>query len=54
MTREEAIERLNGLAESRDNEKAHSQADDLLCDLLRTLGYGDVVEAYSKIDKWYA
>lgn len=37
-----------------DNEIAHLRADDILCKLLRELGYGDVVSAFEKIEKWYA
>ncbi len=54
MTREEALKRLDALAESGDTEAAHSEADDILCDLLKELGYGAVVAAWEQIDKWYA
>lgn len=37
-----------------DPESAHGWADQYLCDLLDTLGYKDVVEAWNKVDKWYA
>lgn len=37
-----------------DPEAAHPLADEVLCDLLESLGYGDVVAAWRKIDKWYA
>ena len=37
-----------------DPELAHGWADQYLCDLLDTLGYKDVVEAWNKVDKWYA
>lgn len=33
---------------------AHVNADDILCDLLKLLGYEDVVVEYNKIGKWYA
>ena len=34
---------------------SHSQADDILCSLLETLGFADVVEEYNRIQpKWYA
>ena len=36
-----------------DVEEHHFDADDLLCELLTELGYGDVVEVYNKIEKWY-
>lgn len=40
--------------ESYDIEVSHGYVDDLLCRLLRELGYVEVVEVYSKVDKWYA
>ena len=54
MSREEALSKLKELVGSRDIECAHAYADDVLCDLLKSLGYQDVVEAYEQIDKWYA
>ena len=41
-------------SETDDPEARHITADDILCDLLRDLGYGDVAEAFKKIEKWYA
>lgn len=37
-----------------DPESAHVNADKVLCDLLRALGYGDVVDEWEKVEKWYA
>ena len=37
-----------------DPEVAHGAADGLLCQTLRNLGYGEMVDEYHKIDKWYA
>ena len=37
-----------------DEEFAHRDADDIICELLKELGFGDVVEVYDKIPKWYA
>jgi hypothetical protein len=37
-----------------DTEIAHKFADRALCDLLRELGFGEVVDEYNKIDKWYS
>jgi hypothetical protein len=54
MTREEAIETLKTLAKDLDVEVAHKEADVVLCQLLFTLGYGDVVDEYHRIYKWYA
>ena len=54
MTKELALEMLQVCAESGDTEAAHCDADDILCALLEALGYGDVVEKYNSVDKWFA
>jgi hypothetical protein len=55
MTREKAIEQLKTLQqEGRDTEADHSEADEILCELLNALGYGDVVAEWEKVEKWYA
>jgi hypothetical protein len=54
MSEDEAVERLTALLLSGDTECAHAEADDILCELLRSLGYGRVVDAWEKIDKGYA
>ncbi len=48
------VGKLKEQAKSSDTETAHSNADDLLCDLLVRLGYGEVVEEYHEVDKWFA
>lgn len=45
---------LRECQESNDQEMAHIDADDVLCQLLQDLGYNDVVEEYDRIGKWYA
>ena len=37
-----------------DTERAHAWADDLLCELLKDLGYVKTVKAFEDLDKWYA
>ena len=32
----------------------HIDADDVICDLLTELGYGDGVKEFKKMDKWYS
>lgn len=54
MEREQAIKELKEVREKDDPEFGHPIADNVLCELLKTLGYPDVVEAYQAIDKWYA
>ena len=48
-----AILELKRMQECRDVEHAHATADDILCDLLITLGYKDVINEYKKVRKWY-
>lgn len=36
-----------------DPENAHPEADDLLCDLLKELGYGEGIKLYKEMEKWY-
>lgn len=54
MTREQAIALLKAQQKNRDTENAHGDADDILCELLTTLGYEDVVAEWRKVKKWYA
>lgn len=48
------IKRLKQAQEIADVESAHEDADNVLCDLLKDLGYDRVVEEYNKVEKWYA
>lgn len=54
MTKEKAIQMLKQEQQNFDIEAAHAKADDILCKLLISLGYQDVVAEYNKVDKWYA
>jgi len=54
MIREAAIKELKRLQGGGDIEATRGDADKVLCDLLKMLGYGDVVEEYHKVEKWYA
>ena len=53
MTKEEAIAKLKE-ANKLDTECAHYKADKILCELLNSLGYQEVVEVYNDIYKLYA
>jgi hypothetical protein len=48
------IRELQALQNESDTEKVHAVADGILCELLRNLGYGEVVDAYEQLDMWYA
>jgi hypothetical protein len=37
-----------------DEEADHARGDDLMCEALRSLGYGEGVEAFEAMEKWYA
>lgn len=39
---------------NNDTEMAHILADELMCKLLRELGYGEGVDIFEKMDKWYS
>lgn len=52
--KKEILEILHQLNDLGDEEVAHGVADTLLCNLLTSLGYADVVEAYEGVDKWFA
>lgn len=54
MDRERALAALQELKKCADQEFAHVEADAILCLLLKELGYGDVVQAFRALDKWYA
>lgn len=54
MTKEQAIEKLKELQKNGDYESAHGDADEVLCELLKALGYEDVVAEWDKVGKWYA
>ncbi len=54
MTSHEAIAQLQELQSNGDIENAHIIADKILCDLLKDLGYSDVVLEWKNVEKWYA
>ena len=37
-----------------DPEILHREADNLICQLLSDLGYGEGIDIYNKMDIWYA
>jgi len=48
-----AIDDLKEQQKNLDTECAHIKADNILCDLLKDIGFGEVVIEYEKINKWY-
>lgn len=51
---EEYVSQMEFTGTNNDKESAHSDGDSLLCDFLREIGAGKLVEAYESFDKWYA
>lgn len=37
-----------------DMEAGHSDADDLMCDVLEEMGFSEGVKIFREMDKWYA
>ena len=57
MTKEQAVIALQIIErESKrgDTEVAHGKADDILCQFLEQLGFREIVDAWDRVDKWYA
>lgn len=54
INEDDIIERLKGIKARGDIETGHRQANAILCDLLRKLGFDEVVDAYEAVEKWYA
>lgn len=38
----------------KDEEQRHAEADGLMCELLKSLGYEKGVQVFDDMDKWYA
>ena len=45
---------MEELNTGNDYEAIHYRADNLLCELLISLGYGEVITVYKKIIRWHA
>ena len=48
------VRELDILTRCRDIEIAHSAADKLLCDALVAMGCKPIVDAWTRVPKWYA
>lgn len=47
------LSQLNDLITENDVEKKHIDADNILCELLKELGFNEIVESFNKLKKWY-
>ena len=56
MTKEEFAREMQDIVDKVgwDIEKAHSQMDDLMCQMLRELGYDTGVDIFEVQEKWCA
>lgn len=56
MTAKEFEEKMKQIQEQfgGDAEMSHARMDDLMCGVLRTLGYGDGVNVFINSLRWYA
>jgi hypothetical protein len=45
---------MNEIAKLVDHEERHTKADDLMCDLLKSLGYDRGVRTFKDIERFYA
>ena len=54
LTPEEFASKMKECFAEGDGEASHSDADDLLCNLLRELGYGEAIDIFEAAEKWYA
>lgn len=50
----EVLEQLKEYQKAKDVPLNHINADEILCDLLKALGFVNIVEEYEKIPKWYS
>jgi hypothetical protein len=59
MTPDEFAQKMRAISEAmergrNDPESRHCYADDLMCELLKELGYEEGVKVFEEMDKWYA
>lgn len=56
MTKEEFAIRMNEIAnnENWDEEYTHIKADDLIIELLKSLGYDEGAQIFDDMPKWYS
>lgn len=45
---------MRRIARENDTEMTHIYMDELMCKLLRELGYGDGVDIFEETNKWYS
>lgn len=53
LSDEEFVERMKARCFTGDEEEDHWNADIILCDFLRLLGYDELVDVYESVSKFY-
>lgn len=53
LLEQDCLETLDEIAKMTDFEAAHKEADDELCEFLDQLGFYEIVNRYSEIEKYY-
>lgn len=54
MTPEEFEAKMKEILKGKDSEREHEDADNLMCEVLTSLGYEDGVTIFKNATKWYA
>lgn len=54
MSPDEFLEKMKKCFDNESPEWGHINADNLMCDLLRKLGYGDGIDFFEKQERWYS
>lgn len=54
MTPEEFKTEMQEIADNYNTEIRHIEADDLMCKLLKELGYSEGVDVFESMYKWYS
>lgn len=53
MSSDEIYDTIGWGSEFRGQSEKHIAADELMCEVLKSLGYQDGVRAFEHMDKWY-
>jgi hypothetical protein len=53
MSAEEFKTRMEEIRKEDETEDGHIEADNLMCNLLNELGYGDGIDVFTDMPKWY-
>lgn len=54
LTPTEFAEAMKHIADMRFIDDSHYAGDELMCNLLRSMGYQEGVEIFENMDRWYA